>query len=263
MNSSSSGSAASGELFALASAGLERGARPVLSEISLRFCAGEFVAVCGLNGAGKSTLLGAMAGILGGYSGSCRFEGREVRAWPPRALARRVAFLPQSPVNPARFTCGEVVAMGRYPFGGLEADRGICLEAMRVAECLHLEHRYLDELSGGERQRVLFAAVLAQQPAALILDEPGTFVDLPHQVQMFRKLRDLCATGLLCVAATHDLNLALAFATRLVLLDRGVVVADGSPAQLAEGGEFNRVFGEHVRIARDEISGVVRVHYAV
>lgn len=249
-------------LLELDAVGCSRGERQALSAATLRFEPGEFVALCGLNGAGKSTLLEVMAGLLGTYTGSCRFESRELRAWAPRALARRVSFLPQSSVSSARFSSAEVVAMGRYPFGDHGVSAAVCSRAMQLAGCAHLEQRFLDELSGGERQRVLFAAVLAQEPAALLLDEPGTFVDLPHQVQMFRTLRQLCAGGLLCIAATHDLNLALAFCSRLVLLDAGRVAADGSPSSLAANGEFRRIFGEHVQIVRDS-AGEVRVHYAV
>lgn len=233
----------------------------VLSGATARLDAGEFVALCGLNGAGKSTLLEIMAGVLREYEGSCRCDGREVRTWPARLLAQRVSFLPQSAVSAARFTGGEVVRMGRYPFArGWDAtaqDHEICGTAMRQAGCEDLADRFVNELSGGERQRVLFAAVLAQQPRALLLDEPGTFVDLPHQIQMFRTLRGLCAEGTLCVAATHDLNLASAFCSRLVLLDHGRIVADGTPATVLASGTFRGVFGEHVRVENG------RVHYEV
>ena len=233
----------------------------VLSEVSARLMPGEFVALCGLNGAGKSTLLEIMAGLLRDYTGACRFEGRAVREWQARPLARRVSFLPQSAVAAARFTGAEVVRMGRHPFArGWDAgahDGEICRDAMRQAGCEELADRFVNELSGGERQRVLFAAVLAQQPVALLLDEPGTFIDLPHQIQMFRTLRTLCAEGMLCVAATHDLNLAAAFCSRIVLLDRGRIVADASSAEVLASGEFRAVFGEHVRVERG------RVHYEI
>ncbi len=233
----------------------------VLSDVSARLVPGEFVALCGLNGAGKSTLLEIMAGLLRRYSGSCRCDGREASQWPARQLAQRVSFLPQSAAPAARFTGAEVVQMGRYPFARgwdiTEADLEICRAAMRQAGCEELSERFVSELSGGERQRVLFAAVLAQQPRALLLDEPGTFVDLPHQIQMFRTLRALCAGGTLCVAATHDLNLAAAFCSRIILLDRGRIAADASPAEVLAGESFRDIFGEHVRVERG------RVHYEI
>ncbi len=233
----------------------------VLSGATAQLHTGEFIALCGLNGAGKSTLLEIMAGLLREYSGSCRCDGREVREWPARLLARRVSFLPQSTVSTARFTGAEVVRMGRYPFARgwdvAESDLEICRAAMRQAGCEDLAGRFVNELSGGERQRVLFAAVLAQQPRALLLDEPGTFVDLPHQIQMFRTLRQLCAGGALCVAATHDLNLAAAFCSRIILLDRGHIAADGAPAQVLASPVFRGVFGEHVHVEGG------RVHYEI
>jgi iron complex transport system ATP-binding protein len=248
-------------LFELDSVGCSR----ALSGVTLRFRKGEFVALCGLNGAGKSTLLEIMCRLLVDFHGSCAFQGRAIGKWSLRELARQVSFLPQSADGYARFTALEVVHMGRYPHGGggwLEKpeDRAICLEAMQLAGCEELADRYITELSGGERQRVLFAAALAQKPAALLLDEPGTFVDLPHQVSMFRTLHTLCRSeNVLCVAATHDLNLAAAFCSRIVLLDQGRVVADGTPAELLTGAPFQRVFGQHVRVE----SNPLRVHYEV
>jgi iron complex transport system ATP-binding protein len=251
-------------LFELDRVGCRRGSRDVLREVTLAAAAGELIAVCGLNGAGKSTLIETMARVLPGYRGSCRFQGRELRDWNPRMLARRISYLPQIAAEAARFTGAEVVRMGRYPFAGFwgesDADRDACRAAMVMADCEALAARYLEEMSGGERQRVMLAAVLAQEPAALLLDEPGTFVDLPHQIAMFRTLRDLCAKGLLCIAATHDLNLAAAFASRILLLDGGAVAADASPAEVLGGVRFREVFGRHIRIERDSEGGV-RVHY--
>lgn len=253
-------------MIELAAVDCLRGGRKALTNIGLHMECGEFVALCGLNGAGKSTLLEILAGLLSDYSGNCKVEGVEMRDWKPRALARRVSFLPQSTVHAPRFTCAEVVHMGRYPFAhgwspSVEDD-AICRAAMIQAGCEEFRGRYLNGLSGGERQRVLLAAVLAQKPAVLLLDEPGTFVDLPHQLAMFRTLRDLCGQQLLCVAATHDLNLAAAFCSRIILLDRGAVAADLAPRDLPSSDGFRRVFGDHIRIERDG-GGVVRVHYAV
>jgi iron complex transport system ATP-binding protein len=250
--------------YELDSAGCLRAGKPALTGVSLQLKAGEFAAVCGLNGAGKSTLLETMAGLLE-YSGACRFGGREIRLWQPRALARRVSFLPQSTTAGARFTAAEVVRMGRYPFEGAwrmdENADAACGRAMRLAGCEEFATRAIDQLSGGERQRVFFAAALAQEPEALLLDEPGTFVDLPHQIGMFQTLQSLCREGLLCIAATHDLNLAAAFCSRIVLLDRGELAADGPPAEVFEGGAFAKVFGGLVKVERT--GDAVRVHYAV
>jgi iron complex transport system ATP-binding protein len=133
---------------------------------------------------------------------------------------------------------------------------------MHLAACEPFRHRFIDELSGGERQRVFFAAAIAQQPAALLLDEPGTFVDLPHQIEMFRAIRRLCSRGVLCIAAMHDLNMAAAFATRVVLLHEQTIVADGGVDDVIGGPAFRDVFGEHVQ-AEHLPSGGVRIHYAL
>jgi len=251
-------------LFELESVTCLRSGLTSLHDVGFTLQPGEFAAICGLNGAGKSTLLEIMSGLLTGYTGRCEFQGKQVRDWAPRALAQLVSFLPQSATGRANFTATEVVRMGRYPFATgwseSQTDHDICVSAMRLAGCEELSSRFINELSGGERQRVLFAAVLAQEPVALLLDEPGTFIDLPHQIQMFRTLRQLCDEGKLCVAATHDLNLAAAFASRIILLENGTVAGDGAPAELLPGAAFRRVFGEHVRIERDA-SGGVRVHY--
>lgn len=245
--------------------------RPAAGEVirgaSLAVAPGEFVALCGLNGAGKSTLLEIMAGLLPGYGGECKFDGRELSQWNPRELARRISFLPQSAEPAPRFTAIEVVRMGRYPFGagwGESAeDKQICARAMELAGCEELRGRFVNQLSGGERQRVLFAAVLAQQPQVLLLDEPGTFVDLPHQIQMFRTLRELCRKeSLACVTATHDLNLAASFCTRIVLLDRGAVAVDAPPSEALPHSAFRDVFGSHVRVEASS-EGSVRVHYEI
>ena len=251
-------------LFALASVGCVRAERKALRNVTFRLDQGEFIALCGLNGAGKSTLLEIMSGLLRDHSGSCVFQDRDVREWTPRALAQHISFLPQASAGWASFRVSEVVRMGRYPFsiGWSETseDREVCRNAMRLAGCEELGTRFINELSGGERQRVLFAAVLAQEPITLLLDEPGTYVDLPHQIQMFRTLRRLCDDGKSCIAATHDLNLAAAFATRIILLENGSIAGDASPAVLLPSPEFRRVFGEHIHIHRSA-SGRVRVHY--
>src|SRR5262249_37777259 len=162
-------------------------------------------------GAGKSTLLGILAGLREGYSGECRYSGLEVRSWKRREMARRVAFVPQSVWIDFPFTAEQVVLMGRAPhadrmFQG-EADRRIAIEAMKMTDTLPFRARDFRSLSGGERQRVILAAALAQSPEALLLDEPTTYLDLRHQVALYRILMTLSRRGTLVAAVTHDLNL--------------------------------------------------------
>jgi iron complex transport system ATP-binding protein len=224
-----------------------------LDGIALQFAPREFVALAGLNGAGKSTLLETVAGVIG-YSGSCAVEGRQVRDWRPRDLARRVSFLPQMVASRLPFSVEQIVLMGRHPhcdrwFDSPE-DLQAARKAMELTGCAGFRNRGFHTLSGGERQRVLLAAAIAQEPRALLLDEPGAFVDLPHQVQIFRMIRDLCAEGLLCIAATHDLNLAATYCSRLLILDKGRVHIDEKPAAAFDDPGFPQLFGPLIRASR-------------
>jgi len=251
-------------LYELHAVDCRRGLKLAVSGITTSIRSGEFVCICGLNGAGKSTLIEVMAGFLN-YSGSCRFENRELRSWKPRALAQRISYLPQSSQSTPPLAVEEVVLMGRNPFRDRwhesAEDHAICEDAMRKADCTHLKGRMFDQLSGGERQRVLFAATLAQCPAALLLDEPGTFVDLPHQIRMFRTIRDLCRNGLTCLAATHDLNLAASYASRILFLDAGRLLLDAAPGDVLASPRLAEVLGADVRFER-AADGRPRLHYA-
>jgi iron complex transport system ATP-binding protein len=240
-----------------------RGGLLALDGVTLEMAAGEFVALCGLNGAGKSTLLELLAGLLTPSAGECRFLDRPLRTWPRRRLTRQLSYLPQFLESVPPLLSDDVIAMGRYPHSDgwtlSHADRAACDAAIARAGCQPFLGRRLSQLSGGERQRVLFAAALAPQPRVLLADEPGAFVDLPHQVQLFRQLKELAAEGLLCVAATHDLNLAARFSSRMVLLHQGRLVADGAPDSVLHGTPFRSVFGPDVTV--EPIGGRLQVIY--
>jgi iron complex transport system ATP-binding protein len=211
------------------------------------------VAVAGPNGAGKSTLLGIMAGLRHPYLGSCMYDGTEVRRWPKRDFARRVAFLPQIVRLEFPFTAEQVVLMGRTPYGGgwyeSPADHEAVEASMETADVLPFRDRDFRSLSGGERQRVVLASALAQEPEALLLDEPTTFLDLKHQLSMYRLLADLGRRGMLVVSVTHDLNLALQFADRVLVLDQGRMAGDGAPADVLNPELIDRVFGVHAEVS--------------
>lgn len=231
-----------------------RGPVLALNNVSLEMRAGEFVSLCGLNGAGKSTLLEVLAGVLRPSGGECLFLDRAIETWPRRELTRQLSYMPQYLESVPPLETGEVIAMGRYPHSGgwtlSETDRAACDAAIVRAGCQQFLGRRISRLSGGERQRVLFAAALAQQPRVLLADEPGAFVDLPHQLQLFRQLRDLASEGLLCIAATHDLNLAARFASRMILLHEGRVAADGTPDAVLNGQAFHQAFGGELMVER-------------
>lgn len=210
------------------------------------------VAIAGPNGAGKSTLLGIMAGLRHPYQGSCAYEDVEVSHWSRRDFARRVAFLPQMVRLEFPFTAEQVVLMGRTPYGGgwyeSPEDFMAVESAMQTADVLPFRSRDFRSLSGGERQRVILASALAQQPRTLLLDEPTTFLDLKHQLAMYRLLRELAHSGMLIVSVTHDLNLALQFADRVLVIDQGRIAGDGTPEDVLNADLIDHVFGVSVAV---------------
>jgi ABC-type cobalamin/Fe3+-siderophores transport system ATPase subunit len=231
------------------------GRREVLCGVSLQLARGETVALVGPNGSGKTTLLRILTGQLRPDAGVASFDGRPVAAWPRNALARRVAVLPQQLELPAGFRVAELVEMGRAPharslFGSTADDERAVARALADADALELAHRPADELSGGERQRVLVAMALAQEPELLLLDEPTLHLDLAHQVALLEAISRLGAQRQLTVVAVlHDLNLAAAFAPRVVVLDAGRVAADGPASSTLTPDLVGRVFGVSVEEA--------------
>lgn len=234
-------------LFSLEGAGMRYNGAQVLRDATLDLNPPQMVAVAGPNGAGKSTLLGVMAGLRPGYTGRCRYAGREVRDWPRRAFAREVSFVPQSLRVEFPFTAEQVVMMGRTPYcdGLFESpeDHAAVERAMAITDTLPFRRRDFRSLSGGEKQRTILASVLAQSPKVLLLDEPTTFLDLQHQVSIYGLLRDLAAGGLLVVAVTHDLNLAAAYADRVLVLLARELVRDAPPAGVLNPATIREVFG--------------------
>ena len=234
------------------------GAKPrsVLRGLDLALAAGDLVALLGANGSGKTTLLRLLSGALAPDAGTVEVSGRSVRSWSRDALARRVAVLPQQLDLPDGFRVAELVEMGRAPharrlFGSTADDERAIARALADADALDLAERYPHELSGGERQRVLVAMALAQEPELLLLDEPTLHLDLGHQVSLLASIRRLRAQrGLTVVAVLHDLNLAAAFAPRVVVLHEGRVAADGPPAKVLTVDLVSRTFGVGVEPVR-------------
>jgi len=221
--------------------------RPVLRGISLALGAGEVVALLGPNGSGKSTLLRCLLGQLN-HQGEVLWDGKPVRAWRRKDLARRVAYLPQSPASEPDQTVADVLRLGRAPYWGafgLESERDVRVvhDVARQLELTDLLSRPLGELSGGQRQRVFLGRCLAQQPRAMLLDEPNTFLDLRHQANLWQLLRRLARDrNLAILAASHDLNLAAAFADELLLLHDGRLLAAGPPADVLRPDLLSRAY---------------------
>jgi iron complex transport system ATP-binding protein len=210
----------------------------IVERVSFSAAPGEFVALMGRNGAGKSTVLDLIAGLRTPAAGVITLDGEPLRDWDPVRRARAIGHLPQSVHAPAAVTVEQVVTMGRYPHADRwfesDADRAAAERAMGECECLQFRGRRISTLSGGERQRVLLAACLAQQPRVLLLDEPAAFLDIDQQLHCFDLLRRQASAGRTCIAVSHDLNLALAFCTRVIILAERTVACD-LPAAAARG----------------------------
>jgi iron complex transport system ATP-binding protein len=208
--------------------------------------AGELVALMGRNGAGKSTVIDLLAGLRRPHGGGVVLEGRPLDDWTPAQRARRLGHLPQLVRTQSPMTVEQIVMMGRYPHSERwlesDTDRDKAEQAMADCGCLPFRHRRLSTLSGGERQRVLLAACIAQEPAVLLLDEPSTFLDVDQQLQSFAMLRDLSRRGAACIAVTHDLNLALTFCTRLIVLAERTVACDMPMAAAARSDDWLALF---------------------
>ena len=236
--------------------------RPVLRGVSVSLAAGEVVALLGPNGSGKSTLIRVLLGHLAlpaRDAGSVEWSGRPLAAWKRRDLARLVAYLPQSPVAEPGQTVAEVLRLGRAPYWGafgIESPRDaeVVGEVGRLLALDDLLARKMDELSGGQRQRVFVGRCLVQEPRALLLDEPGTYLDLRHAVELLQLLRRLSrerSVGVLL--ASHDLNVAAALADRLILLHEGTVAAEGPAHQVLDPDLLGRVYGVRMqRVDRGE-----------
>ncbi len=228
----------------------------VLRRLSLAVAAGEVIALVGPNGSGKSTLLRALGRVLRPRGGVVFLDGRAMSQWPTREVARRLALLPQGPTLSNDLTAAELVWLGRSPHQGLlglptPADHEAVRWAMAETGIGPLAARQMSSLSGGERQRVWLAMALAQRPQILLLDEPTTFLDLSHQLEVLDLIRYLNVEhGLTVVMVLHDLNQAARYAGRIVVLRDGGVYTDGAPAAVLTPQTLRDVFGVDGRVLR-------------
>jgi iron complex transport system ATP-binding protein len=221
----------------------------------------SFTVVVGPNACGKSTLLRALARMLKPRSGTVLLDGRDIHARPTRTVARTLGLLPQSSIAPDGITVAELVARGRHPHQGLfrqwsRDDERVVQESMAATGVADLADAYVDELSGGQRQRVWIAMALAQETPLLLLDEPTTYLDIAHQIDVL----DLCARlhreqGRTLVAVLHDLNHAARYADHLIAMRDGRVVAEGGPAEVVTAERVEEVFGLPCRVIDDPETG--------
>lgn len=237
-----------------------RSAPPALADVSIEVPVGTLYAVLGPNGSGKSTLMRALLGVVSTARGTVRVEGRPLEQWSRRDLARAVGVVTQREPRAFPMTVWELVEMGRYPhLGPLRTpgsdDRTIIRQALSRCDVQELGDRSVDTLSGGELQRVRIARALAQEPRALALDEPTSSLDIRHEMTILRLLRDLADRGTTVLLITHNLNMAARFADRILLLDRGRTVADGSVDEVIRSDVLERVYGWPVSVGEDPTTG--------
>lgn len=237
------------------------GSTPVVKDVSLEIGAGEMVAIVGPNGSGKSTLLRGMARLHRPISGQVLLGEQDINRMPSREVARILAILPQSPEAGLDLTVRELVWRGRYPHQGIlqratKADFEAVEWAMRAADVLRFADRPLGQMSGGERQRAWIALALAQQPKVLLLDEPTSFLDIQHQVEILELVRRLNREGMTVVAVLHDLVLTARFVDRVIAMRDGRVEFDGPPREVFTSAALERVFGTPMMVLEDPVTGL-------
>jgi len=234
--------------------------RTVVSDLTVSVPDGSFTVIIGPNACGKSTLLRGLSRLLAPQSGSVVLDGRAISAYPAKEVARRLGLLPQTAIAPEGITVADLIARGRYPHQGLirrwsDADERAVDEALDATGTRELAPRLVDELSGGQRQRVWVAMVLAQQTDLLLLDEPTTFLDIAHQVELMELFGRLNRAGRTIVAVLHDLNHAARYASHIVAMRDGAIVAEGSPADVVTSQRVEEVFGLRNMVITDPVTG--------
>ncbi|MGC4153266.1 MAG: ABC transporter ATP-binding protein [Propionicimonas sp.] len=237
------------------------GDRLVIEQLDLIVPPGAVTAIVGANACGKSTLLRSMSRLLAPKAGQVVLDGRAVHRMPAKQLARTLGLLPQSPIAPDGITVADLVGRGRHPHQAVfsrwsATDELAVAEALEATDTVDLADRAVDELSGGQRQRVWIAMVLAQRTDLLLLDEPTTFLDVSHQVEVLDLLIDLNRSrGTTIVMVLHDLNLAARYADHLIAMADGGIHAVGDPVEVLSEQTVQAVFGLDSRVITDPVSG--------
>ncbi|WP_020525535.1 ABC transporter ATP-binding protein [Catelliglobosispora koreensis] len=234
--------------------------RKVLNGLSVAIPPGKLTVIIGPNASGKSTLLRTMARLLKPRGGAVLLDGQPLHELPPRLVAQRLGVLPQAPLVPEGISVLDLVSRGRQPYQRWwrqwsADDETVVRQALSDADVADLADRPIEELSGGQRQRVWIAMALAQQTETLLLDEPTTFLDLAHQVDVLALMRRLQRGGRTIVAVLHDLNQAARFADHIIAMRDGEVVATGAPSNVVTADLVRQVFGLECVVVPCPVSG--------
>jgi len=235
--------------------------RDAVHEVSLDLESGELIAIVGPNGSGKTTLLRGLSRLLSPVAGHVLLDGDDIRAISSRDVARRLAVLPQEHPEGVDITVHELVWRGRAPHQGIlqratATDHEAVAWALDAADVSHVAARPLGSLSGGERQRAWIALALAQQPRVLLLDEPTSFLDVQHQVEVMALLSRLNAEGMTIIAVVHDLALAGRFMQRVIGMRDGLIAFDGPAGEVLRPEPLEEVFGVPMVVLEDPESGL-------
>jgi iron complex transport system ATP-binding protein len=239
--------------------------RAVVDHVTTELPDGQVTVIVGANASGKSTLLRGMARLLKPRGGEVLLDGKSIHGIPTREVARTLGLLPQNPIAPEGVTVVDLVGRGRSPHQGRfqrwsAEDEAAVARALEVTGTVDLADRAVDELSGGQRQRVWIAMALAQETGLLLLDEPTTYLDVAHQVEVLDLLRDLnSAHGTTVVMVLHELNLAARYADHLIAMSGGRITAAGAPAEVITRDGVRAVFGMDCHVMDDPVSGTPMV----
>lgn len=238
--------------------------RIISEQLSVQIPDESFTVIVGPNACGKSTMLRGLSRLLKPSTGQVILDGEDIHSYKAKEVARRIGLLPQSSIAPDGITVADLVARGRHPYQKLikqwtAEDEQAVLEAMDATAVTELSGRLVDELSGGQRQRVWVAMALAQQTGILLLDEPTTFLDITHQIELLELFTDLNNEGRTLVAVLHDLNHAARYGTHVIAMKDGAVVAEGPPAEIVTAKLVKEVFGLDCVVVPDPIAGTPSV----
>lgn len=233
--------------------------RVISRDLSVRIPDGSYTVIVGPNACGKSTLLRTLSKLIKPAAGQVILDGKGIVTYKSKEVARKLGLLPQSSTAPDGITVANLIAHGRYPYQNFirqwtDEDEAAVASAMQLTNTTELSHRYVDELSGGQRQRVWVAMALAQQTPILLLDEPTTYLDIAHQIELLELFKDLNEQGRTIVAVLHDLNHAARYATHIIAMKNGQLMAQGDPREIVTEQLVEDVFGLKCTLIDDPVS---------